>query len=55
MSKQPKVLVNPYPLRCTPSWDQTPLPADEFCAMLMIAEERDLLERDRSSGARGPS
>ena len=27
--------------------------ADEFCAMLIIAEERDLLERERSRAWRG--
>jgi hypothetical protein len=26
--------------------------AEEFCAMLIIAEERDLLERERAGGAR---
>jgi hypothetical protein len=26
--------------------------ADEFCAMLIIAEERDLLEREKMSGPR---
>jgi hypothetical protein len=25
--------------------------ADEFCAMLIIAEERDLLEREKSQGS----
>ena len=29
--------------------------ADEFCAMLIIAEERDLLEREKSPGGRGAS
>jgi hypothetical protein len=28
------------------------LRGDEFCAMLIIAEERDLLERDKASGRR---
>jgi hypothetical protein len=27
--------------------------ADEFCAMLIIAEERDLLEREKSPAWRG--
>lgn len=27
--------------------------ADEFCAILIIAEERDLLERERIPAARG--
>jgi hypothetical protein len=26
--------------------------ADEFCAMLIIAEERDLLDREKSTGWR---
>jgi len=26
---------------------------DEFCAMLIIAEERDLLEREKAPGAGG--
>ena len=29
--------------------------ADEFCAMPIIAEERDLLEREKILGARGAS
>ncbi len=28
---------------------------DEFCAMLIIAEERDLLEREKIPGVRGAS
>ena len=29
--------------------------ADELCAMLIIAEERDLLEREKSPASRGSS